>query len=337
MNESGRIMECLEVGKLLTSTLNLDEILELIMQKASQLIDAQNWSLLLKDNETKELTFIIVKGLNKEMLQGVRLAPGMGIASYSAETGEPVILPDVKTDPRFNDNVDQSTGFITESIVCVPLNVPGKTLGVMEVVNVFDFEVFKSRDLPILTILAEYAAIAIENSRYVARIEQMNITDEYTGLYNARYMHQVLEELIDQAREKKTGLAVVFVDVDNFKKIVDTYGHLSGSHLLKEIGETISGCLGEKDLLIKYGGDEYVIILPETDRETALKRLEKVLQAIRSSEYLTGEAEPVKITGSFGIAMYPEDADTKKDILIAADNSMYKVKKSSKNGIGSVW
>ena len=334
MTKPDRIMACLEVGKLLTSTHILDDILELIMQKASQLIEAQNWSLLLRDPKTGELTFTIVKGENKEMLEGVRLKPGDSIALHVSETGIPEIMSNVKDDKRFNVNIDKITGFITESIVCVPLNVQGKTLGVIEVINVNDLESFKERDLPILTILADYAAIAIENSQYITRIKKMNITDEYTGLFNARYLHQVLEQLIIQADKSKTSIAVVFVDIDNFKTVVDSCGHLSGTHLLKEIGETISSCLAEKDILVKYGGDEYVMILPDTDRQAAVSRLENVLQSIRSSTYLSSEGPPVKVTASFGVAIYPEDAGTKKDILIAADNSMYKVKNSSKNGIG---
>ena len=334
MNKPDRIMACLEVGKLLTSTHSLDDILELIMEKASQLIEAQNWSLLLQDPETGELTFTIVKGENKEMLEGVRLKPSDSIASHVTETGALEIMSNVKDDKRFNVNIDKITGFITESIVCVPLNVQGKTLGVIEVINVNDLESFNAQDLPILTILADYAAIAIENSHYIARIRKMNITDEYTGLFNARYLHQVLEQLIVRADRSKTPIAVVFVDIDNFKTVVDSCGHLSGTHLLKEIGETISSCLQEKDILVKYGGDEYVLILPDTDRQAAVSRLENVLQSIRSSTYLSSEETPVMVTASFGVAIYPEDAGTKKDILIAADNSMYKVKKSSKNGIG---
>jgi diguanylate cyclase (GGDEF)-like protein len=334
MTKPDRIMACLEVGKLLTSTHSLDDILELIMERASQLIEARNWSLLLQDPETSELIFTIVRGENKEMLEGVRLKPNDGIASHVTETGVPEIMSNVKDDKRFNPNIDKITGFITESIVCVPLNVQGKTLGVIEVINVNDLENFKAQDLPILTILADYAAIAIKNSQYIARVRKMSITDEYTGLFNARYMHKVLEQLILQADKSQTPIAVVFVDIDNFKTVVDSCGHLSGTHLLKEIGETISSCLEGKDILVKYGGDEYVMILPDTDRRAAVSRLENVLQSIRSSTYLSSEGTPVKITASFGVAIYPEDGATKKDILIAADNSMYKVKKSSKNGIG---
>lgn len=109
-----------------------------------------------------------------------------------------------------------------------------------------------------------------------------------------------------------------------------------GTQLLKELGETISSCLAENDILIKYGGDEYVIILPDINKSTAIQRIEKILQTIRGAIYLKAEPKPVKVTASFGMAMYPEDAHAKKDLLLLADNLMYGIKKGSKNGIGMI-
>ena len=212
----------------------------------------------------------------------------------------------------------------------------GEVLGAIEIINVKNIETFKAEELPVLSILADYAAIAINNSHFVARIQRMNIMDEYTGLYNARYLHQIMDDMILQAHEKKSALAVVFVDLDNFKEVVDTYGHLSGTQVLREIGETISACLSEKDVLIKYGGDEYIILLPDTDKRAAVSRTESILQSIRISDYLQSESKPVRLTASFGIAVFPVDAVTKKELLILADNSMYKIKKSSKNDVGMI-
>ncbi len=336
ISEAGRIKACLEIGKLLTSTLKLKEVLEVIIQKARQLIDAQNWSLLLKDESTGELVFKIVEGNNHEFLKGVRIAKGAGIVSQVVKTGVPLFISNVNKDPWFNSEIDKVTGFKTRSIVCIPLKIHGKTLGVIEIVNVKNMRTFKSRDLPVVTILADYAAIAIENSRHLSKIRKMTVTDEYTGLYNARYLHNVLEKLLKKAHEKKTGLAVVFVDIDDFKTIVDEYGHLAGTQVLKEVGETISNGLNKKDILIKYGGDEYVIVLPDSDKKTAISRIQKILKSLRSSTYLKKEKHPVRVTASFGIAMYPEDAKTKKDLLLAADNSMYRVKKTCKNSVGAV-
>jgi diguanylate cyclase (GGDEF)-like protein len=315
--------------------LNLQEILELIMLKVSQLIRAQNWSLLLKNEESSELTFEIVAGINKELFNGLHLLPGEGIASHVVETGKAVFIPDVNDSPLFNKNVDLQTGFTTRSLICLPLVIRGKTLGVIEIVNVKDMKIFELEDFPILTILADYAAIAIENSRYVDKIRKMSIMDEYTGLYNSRYLHQVLDEFFSKT-DQKTQLAVVFVDIDNFKSIVDNYGHLLGTRLLKEIGETITSNLSERDILIKYGGDEYIILLPGMSKTQAVKHSENILRAIRESTYLKSEAEPARVTASIGIAVYPEDADAKKELLILADNALFTVKSSSKDRVGSV-
>jgi len=334
MNRSDKITACLEVGKLLTSTLNLHEILQVIMQKVSQLVDAQNWSLLLRNSETGELTFEIVEGENKEVLKGRRLPPGKSIVSSVVESGVPVVLGDAKADPRFNDTIDSITRFTTGSIICIPLMIYGEVLGAIEIINVKDIDMFREEELPVLSILADYAAIAIKNSHYVGRIQRMSIMDEYTGLYNARYLHEILDDMVLQAGGRDAPLAVAFVDLDNFKEVVDTYGHLSGSQVLKEVGGTISSCLSEEDILIKYGGDEYVILMPGADKRTALGKTESILQAIRVSEYLKAEPKPVRLTASFGIAVYPVDAATKTDLLIQADNSMYRIKKTRKNGVG---
>lgn len=330
------LMACVEICKLLTSTLNLREILELIVLKVSQLVQAENWSLLLKDEESNELVFEVVVGINKELVKDIRLKPGEGIAGYVAETGEPLYLSNPQNDPRFNQAVDNKTGFTTQSIICLPLQTHGKTVGVVEIVNVDDIEIFRLRDLPVLTVFVDYAAIAIENSQNFAKIQRMSITDEYTGLYNARYLHQILEDSIRKSAKKETGFAVVFVDIDNFKDVVDKKGHLLGSQVLKEIGETISLCLSGQDKLFKYGGDEYVMILSDKSRKEAVELTEKVLHATRSSTYLKAEPIPVRVTASFGLAMFPEDATTKKELLLIADNAMYRVKKSTKNGIGMI-
>ena len=330
---SDALKTCVEVGKLLTSTLNLKEVLELIMLKVSQLIRAQHWSLLLKNEESGALTFEIVVGISKQLFNELYLLPGEGIAAHVAKTGKAVFIPDVNESPLFSKKVDLHTGFITRSIICLPLIIRGKSLGVIEIVNVKDMKIFELEDFPILTILADYAAIAIENSRYVDKIRKMSITDEYTGLYNARYLHQILDEFFGKT-DRETPLTVVFVDIDNFKSIVDTYGHLLGTRLLKELGETISNHLTDRDILIKYGGDEYIIVFPDKRKTEAAKCAENILCAIRESTYLKSETEPAKVTASFGIASYPEDTETKKELLISADNALFEIKKSTKDGVG---
>lgn len=335
-NQLGRevIMPCLQIGKLLTSTRNLYEILSLIMTKISQLVEAENWSLLLSDEETGELYFEVAVGLEKTVVNDIRIPVGVGIAGIVAQTGEPLFIKDAEKDGRVYREVDRRSGFTTKSIICLPLKTHGKTLGVIEIVNLDDLAAFRKTKFPALSILADYAAIAIENSRYLSKIQRMSITDEYTGLYNARYMHSILPDLLKQGETGKIKVAVAFADIDNFKQVVDTHGHLAGSAVLREIGETISGFLSNRDFLIKYGGDEFILILPGYSKENATKLCREILDQIRGSVYLRHEKNPVKITASFGIAVFPDDAVSYKDLLLRADDCMYKIKKSTKNSVG---
>ena len=334
--ETDALLACVEIGKTLTSTLDLKQILELIMVKVSRLIEAQNWSLLLKNEVTGKLTFDIVVGINRDLIKRVSLEPGEGISGHVVQTGAPMFLSDVNDDPRFSRKADELTGFKTKSIICVPLKIHGKILGVIEIINIKNMALFETKYFPFLTILTDYAAIAIENSRLFTKIQRMNVIDEYTGLYNARYLHQILEKLIENSARRNAEFAVVFVDIDNFKTVVDSHGHLLGTKMLKELGQTITDCLFEKDILVKYGGDEYVIILPNTNKNDAKKLIEKILSAIRETTYLKSESQPVKITASFGIAMYPADAGTIKDLLILADKTMYRVKNTTKDAVATL-
>lgn len=328
-----KFQSCHEIGKLLTSTLDLNEILDHIMLKVGDLVEAQNWSLLLLDEKTNQLEFKVVVGIKKELISDITITMGEGIVGIVAQTGQPVFIEDATNDPRVLRAVDHRTGFSTRSIVCLPLTTHSRTFGVIEIVNIEDMHRFRQEYLPLLEILADYAAIAIENSQYFSKIKNLTYTDEYTGLPNARYMHEQLEKLITQSHSSSEKLAVVFMDIDNFKSVVDTYGHLAGSKVLFEVGQVIRANLPNEHLLCKYGGDEFVIIYVDIDQRKAVSYTEYILSAIRASSFLLTENHPVKVTASFGIAMYPDDAKTKKDLLLRADHLMYSVKKTTKNSI----
>ena len=327
------LLACLEIGKLLTSSLDHRTIFQHIMKRGSELIKAQHWSLLIKDETTGALRFEIVVGADKTLFDPIVLCPDEGIAPHVARTGVPMFVPDVTKEPLFNSKVDERTGFVTHSIICIPLETHGKISGVIEIVNIEDMEFFSEKNYPILQILADYAAIAIENSRTLRRIETMCITDEYTGLYNFRYMHDYLDRHFSHPRNLCGSIAVVFIDMDDFKSIVDTHGHLQGSEILKQIGLTIKAALSDTDILIKYGGDEYIILLPGRNNEKAFQLAQTVSEKISTTAYQVEDGKTVHTTASFGIASAPENATEKKELLIAADNALFKVKSSRKNGI----
>jgi diguanylate cyclase (GGDEF)-like protein len=290
------LMTCVEIGKALTSTFNMDQILIIILKRLSELIKAKNWTLFLLDPKTEELYFGVVVGLDKGSLADVRIGLGEGIAGTVAHTGEPILVPEVRQDPRFSNKVDDLTGFVTHSIICLPLKMQGAVIGVIEIVNPEDMSLFQDNFMPLLSILADYVAIAIHNARTYRKIESLSITDDVTGYYNTRHMHQHLDQLLHQGQE----VSLVFLDVDNFKEVVDSHGHLLGSRILGDAAQIIASKLEENDRLVRYGGDEFVIILPGQDKHTAFDKVVAVRKALADATFLEDMEIQVRLTASFG-------------------------------------
>jgi len=324
-----------EIGKTLTSSLTVNEVLQKILYKVAELFNPENWSLLLVDEDRGELYFEIVVGEFKhtEKLKDIRLKIGEGVAGWVAKTGMPLSVPSVDKEPRFTRKVDEATSFSTESIVCIPLKIRDKVLGVIELVNKKDISLRHPYDFEILTTVADYAAIALENARNYEQVRKLTITDDTTGLYNARYLHEVLQMEIDRARQSGTNCSVIFFDLDNFKQVNDTHGHLVGSRLLGEVGRLVADSLRADHFGARYGGDEFVIIMRNTAKDEALAFCAALREQLNAHRFFTGEALDIRITASFGIATFPVDADTKCKVLHIADERMYKVKDSRKNDI----
>lgn len=322
-----------EVGKTLASTLDLQKILQTIMEKISDFLQPDSWSLLMLDEKTQELYFEIAIGSGANKLKDVRLKLGEGIAGWVAQHGEPVLVQDVKKDPRFNARLDELTQFDTRSVVCVPIKGRDKVLGVIELVNFLGRDSFRKEDIPILKNLADYAAIALENARYVQRIHELTITDDCTALYNARHLHFVLDAEIYRSSRYGYEFSVIFIDLDHFKQVNDTYGHLVGSKLLWMIGDVIKGHLRLIDYAFRYGGDEFVVLLPQTPKENALQVVRRTRELLNSKVFFTEENLNIKVTASFGVASFPTDGRTRKEILRMADEAMYLVKNTSRDSI----
>ena len=325
----------IEIGKALTSTLDLEAVLNLIMTQLSRLLRARAWSLLLRDAESGELTFEIAVSPVAGRLKGVRLRRGQGIAGWVAESGAPLLIPDVREDLRFADTFARTSTFITRSVVCVPITSRDRVLGVIELVNGIQEESFTQADLQILATIADYAAIAIENARNFKRISELAITDDLTGLYNGRHLHALIEEEIERMRRFGGKLSLIFIDLDFFKTINDTRGHLVGSRTLAEIGRLIRGNIRKVCKAARYGGDEFVIVLPNTGKSGAMTLAAKLREIFREHEFLDEDGTPFNLTASFGLATYPDDARSKDDLIRLADQAMYRVKETTRDAVRS--
>lgn len=322
-----------EIGKALTSSLDLREVLNIVMDKISELLHPKNWSLLLLNEESRELRFEIVVGPGSEKIKDLRLKLGEGVAGWVARERRPLLVADASKDPRFWKKADEVSSFTTQSIVCVPLVTRGKCLGVIELINEVEQKRFVEDDLLVLTTLADYTAIAIENAIFFNRVQELTITDDLTKLYNSRFLHSRLEYEVERAKRFKNPLSMIFLDLDFFKEVNDSFGHLCGSQLLKEVAQLIIGMTRNVDMVCRYGGDEFIIMMPETQKENAVVVAEKIRVTIREATFLRDDGINVRLTGSFGVACFPEDARDKDGLIQMADNAMYRVKTTTKDGV----
>jgi diguanylate cyclase (GGDEF)-like protein len=324
-----------ELGKALTSSLQLDQVLRTIMEKINEILRPDTWSLLLMDQDKHELYFQIATGKGAEALKDVRIKVGQGLAGWVAETGEIVVVPDTSKDSRFFEKVDERTKMETRSIVAVPVRFREQCLGVIELVNCVGPEGFSQRDLALLEALADYAAIAIENARHVQRIHELTITDDCTTLYNARHLNFMLDTEIYRSHRYAFEFSLIFIDLDHFKTINDTHGHLMGSKLLGEIGSAIKEKCRLIDLAFRYGGDEFVVLLPQTSKENALGVARRLHKLIREAVWLKDVGINANITASVGVAAYPTDSRTKAELLHLADEAMYLVKNTTRDSVAA--
>ena len=330
-NEVAEVTVFHELGKALTSSLQLDQVLRTIMEKINEVLHPDTWSLLLMDQEKQELYFEIATGKGADRLKDLRIKVGQGLAGWVAESGKIVVVPDTSQDSRFFAQVDSRTKMETRSIVAVPVRFRDQCLGVIELINCIGPDGFSARDMAFLEALADYAAIAIENARHVQRIHELTITDDCTSLYNARHMNFMLDTEIYRSHRYAFEFSLIFIDLDHFKQINDTHGHLMGSKLLAEIGAAIKDKCRLIDLAFRYGGDEFVILLPQTSKENAMGVARRIHKLIRETKWLSEPGLNVNITASVGVACYPTDSRTKAELLHLADDAMYLVKNTTRD------
>lgn len=328
-----RLLACIEFSKAMVSAYDMETLLTAVLERIKILIPASNWSLLLVDPQTRELSFAVAVGVPLESLKGIRLQLGEGIAGTVAQTGEPIFIPDVDQDHRFSARADRATGFDTRSIIALPLLVRGEVVGVFEVVNVADERYFREKYLPLLTILADYVAIAVDNVRNLQKLQARTYIDEVTGFYNTRYLIAKLDHLIPRIREDGGHFSLVFLDLDNFKAVVDAHGHLLGSKVLAELARVIHGVLGPDDSLVRYGGDEFIILLPHRSQPEALALTHRLRHAINDARLLLDEGIHLQVTASYGVAAMPQDAQDREGLLLIADHAMFSSKGRGKDCI----
>jgi diguanylate cyclase (GGDEF)-like protein len=213
----------------------------------------------------------------------------------------------------------------------VPLRNKSDLVGM---VVFFDTEmtgIFGVEEVQISTFLCDQANAALENAILYSQAKILTITDDLTNVYNYRYLNNILDRELVRAQRLNSAMSVLFLDLDSFKKVNDKHGHLLGSKILVELAGMLKGAVRKVDAVARYGGDEYIVVLTDTNSKGAMIVAERIRQMVEEHTFTVDEGFPIKLTVSIGVASYPEHGVSKVDLLHLADEAMYRGKYGKKN------
>lgn len=313
-----------DVVRAITPSLQPQEIGTLIIARVSNWIPAPSWAVV-TSGQAGQLSVLSAQGVHQD-LKPSALAVGAWVIEHDAE----FVSPNLRADERVQD---QS---VAATVIAFPLVCRGRVVGAL--VGLDRAPSSKPPRLPVplsrgIRLLLEPVAVALDNAVLLKRAEALSVTDDLTSLYNSRYLAQVLGRETKRAMRIGHPLSLLFLDLDGFKSVNDTHGHLAGSRALVEAAAVIRASARETDVVARFGGDEFSLVLPDTGNEGALAVGERVRQRIAAHPFLGSEGLDIRLTVSIGVATLPDCAASADELMRAADVAMYRVKERGKNGI----
>ncbi|HEY0513662.1 MAG TPA: sensor domain-containing diguanylate cyclase [Thermoanaerobaculia bacterium] len=333
--------------------LSLAENLVEALRRANGFVPSAAGSILLDDPSDKKddrrkntLTFIAAFGDKSSCLVGQTIPADQGIAGRVYQTGQAYSTPYAPSDRFFFRGMDEQTRYQTESLVAIPIRIEQEVCGVLELINRRDAPGYSQEDRNLLEIFAGYISISIQNVLDGRQAQEIAKRDNLTGLYNDRYLHIALSDTIRRCRAEDLDLSLLFLDLDYFKHVNDTHGHLAGSQVLREVGHLLRRKMSRLGgISARYGGDEFVLLLPGYELEGAIDAAEDLRAEVVGSTFCAGpgdiQPEPLYLKGitcSIGIATLRLHLEphlsleaSKSTLLRLADAAMYVAKETGRN------
>jgi diguanylate cyclase (GGDEF)-like protein len=329
-----------------------DNLIE-VLRRANGFVPSAAGSILLDNPSEKHddrrrnlLTFIAAFGDKSTGLVGQSIPADQGIAGRVYLTGEAYVTPNAPTDRFFYRRMDEQTRYQTHSLIAIPIRIEQEVCGVLELINRRNAPGYSQEDRNLLEIFAGYISISIQNVLDGRQAQEIAKRDNLTGLYNDRYLHIALAETIQGCRAEDLDLALLFLDLDFFKRVNDTHGHLAGSQVLRETGHLLRQRVARAGgIAARYGGDEFVLLLPGCDLDQAIDIAEEIRAEIVQTAFCDGpgdiQPDPLHLKGltcSVGVATLrchlADDLsleEMKSALLRLADTAMYVAKETGRN------
>jgi len=315
-----------EVAKRLGAMGDADEILELVLREARRVVSYHTGAVYLWSQEQRVYLPRVIRSPYARHLRNTALENERGVIGWSIRNQKPDIVFDTRLDPRAKN--EQEVLRFLRSLLVIPLVVDAEVLGVLVLGDKRPMA-FEERHLQILTIISGQAAVAVAKSYLHGRVETLASTDGVSRLYNQRYFYLRLQAEYERAVQNETTFALMVMDFDEFKRINEKYGHLAGDGIIAEAAKLIRSSVRPQDMVARYSGGEFAILLPGTGRGEARQLAERLKGLVKRHGFrVEGAAGGVYLTASVGIAIFPEDAETPVDLLKAADTAMHRAKEA---------
>jgi diguanylate cyclase (GGDEF)-like protein len=314
-----------EIGKLIGSELDPGTLLARIAELICQLIGAKACSVMLLDADRKRLLAKAAYGLRTARMQSLSFRVGEGVAGWVVEHGKPALIHDVAQDPRFVVLPANQTPIA--SMICVPLIARGERVGVVTATSAKP-GAFDTNNLELVRFIAMTIALDIENIRR----HRVAVTDPLTGAYNREFLNQRLPQEIEAAIERDRSLSVAMVDVDHFKSVNEHYGHHTGDIVLTEVARRLRGAIRAGDVLVRYGGEEFLAVLPKADAGRAWEVGERMRQRVCERAFDVGDGLALLLRVSVGVAQW-RAGELMPGLLERADAALYGAKDRGRNRV----
>ncbi len=333
--------------------MNLSENLIAVLRKANEFVPSEAGSILLddpskkqRDRERNTLTFIAAFGDKADNLVGQRVPAEKGIGGHVYITGQSYRTDNLVEDQLFYPRIDEATDYHTQTLVAIPIRIEHEVCGVLELVNRRHASEYSRQDLNLLEIFAGYISISIQNVLDGRMAQEIAKRDNLTGLFNDRYLHIALSSIIGECRETERDLSLLFIDLDFFKRVNDSHGHLAGSQVLREVGQILQQCSQKVEAIpARYGGDEFVIAAPGVPIEQAIDLAEEIRETIVNTTFCSKPGEVQTdvlnlkgLTCSIGVASLDRHGSksssterSKSTLLRLSDAAMYVAKETGRN------